>query len=55
MTQLTRPREAVPYDRVAGIYDLYTSPMEVLGGRQARQPCSAAPPVRFWNSASAPG
>lgn len=25
------------YDRVSGIYDLYTSPMEAMGGREARQ------------------
>ena len=25
------------YDRVAGIYDLYTSPMEAMGGREARE------------------
>lgn len=25
------------YDRVSGIYDLYTGPMEAMGGREARQ------------------
>lgn len=37
MTVRTRPRVAMVYDRVAGIYDLYTVPMEALGGRRARQ------------------
>lgn len=37
MTELTRRPEAVVYDRVAAIYDLYTAPMEALGGRRARQ------------------
>jgi ubiquinone/menaquinone biosynthesis C-methylase UbiE len=37
MTRQTRPPEAVVYDRVAGIYDWYTTPMETLGGRRARQ------------------
>lgn len=37
MTVRTRPRVATVYDRVAGIYDLYTVPMEALGGRRARQ------------------
>lgn len=31
------PRAAAVYDRVAAIYDLYTAPMEALGGRRARQ------------------
>jgi ubiquinone/menaquinone biosynthesis C-methylase UbiE len=37
MTKLARRPAAVVYDRVAGIYDLYTAPMEALGGRRARQ------------------
>lgn len=37
MTVRTRRRVATVYDRVAGIYDLYTVPMEALGGRRARQ------------------
>ena len=37
MTPQTRPREAIVYDRVAGHYDGYTTPMEALGGRRARQ------------------
>jgi ubiquinone/menaquinone biosynthesis C-methylase UbiE len=37
MTQDTRPRTAAVYDRVAGIYDLYTAPMEALGTSRARQ------------------
>jgi ubiquinone/menaquinone biosynthesis C-methylase UbiE len=37
MTELTRRPEAVAYDRVAAIYDLYTAPMEALGGRRARR------------------
>jgi ubiquinone/menaquinone biosynthesis C-methylase UbiE len=37
MTVRTRPRVATVYDRVAGIYDLYTVPMEAFGGRRARQ------------------
>lgn len=36
MTELTRRPPAVVYDRVAAIYDLYTAPMEALGGRRAR-------------------
>jgi ubiquinone/menaquinone biosynthesis C-methylase UbiE len=37
MTELPR-RTAVPvYDRVAAVYDLYTTPMEALGGRRARK------------------
>ena len=37
MTELTRRPAAVVYDRVAAIYDLYTAPMEALGGRRARE------------------
>ncbi|HET8681982.1 MAG TPA: class I SAM-dependent methyltransferase [Micromonosporaceae bacterium] len=37
MTVRPSPRVATVYDRVAGIYDLYTVPMEALGGRRARQ------------------
>jgi ubiquinone/menaquinone biosynthesis C-methylase UbiE len=37
MTELARRPAAVVYDRVAGIYDLYTAPMEAFGGRRARQ------------------
>jgi ubiquinone/menaquinone biosynthesis C-methylase UbiE len=37
MTELTRRPAAVVYDRVAAVYDLYTAPMEALGGRRARQ------------------
>jgi ubiquinone/menaquinone biosynthesis C-methylase UbiE len=37
MTELTRRPAAVVYDRVARIYDLYTVPMEALGGRRARR------------------
>lgn len=37
MTVRSRARVATVYDRVAGIYDLYTVPMEALGGRRARQ------------------
>lgn len=37
MTGLTRRPAAVVYDRVAAVYDLYTAPMEALGGRRARQ------------------
>jgi ubiquinone/menaquinone biosynthesis C-methylase UbiE len=37
MIRQTRPPEAVVYDRVAGLYDWYTTPMEALGGRRARQ------------------
>src|SRR5574341_122681 len=37
MTELTRHPAAVVYDRVAAIYDLYTAPMEAVGGRRARQ------------------
>ncbi len=33
----TRRAVAVVYDRVAPVYDLYTAPMEALGGRRARQ------------------
>jgi ubiquinone/menaquinone biosynthesis C-methylase UbiE len=36
MIQNTRPRAAAVYDRVAGIYDLYTAPMEALGASRAR-------------------
>ncbi len=36
-TELTRRPAAVVYDRVAGVYDWYTAPMEALGGRRARQ------------------
>lgn len=37
MTTQIRSRTAVVYDRVAGLYDLYTGPMEAFGARQARQ------------------
>lgn len=37
MSPPARPRVATVYDRVAGIYDLYTVPMEALGGRRARR------------------
>jgi ubiquinone/menaquinone biosynthesis C-methylase UbiE len=37
MTELTRRPAEVVYDRVAAIYDLYTAPMEALGGQRARQ------------------
>lgn len=37
MSNQTSPRAAVVYDRVAAFYDFYTAPMEVLGGRRARQ------------------
>src|SRR6266702_1598947 len=33
----TRRAVAVVYDRVAPVYDVYTAPMEALGGRRARQ------------------
>src|SRR6266536_496995 len=33
----TRRAVAVVYARVAPVYDLYTAPMEALGGRRARQ------------------
>jgi ubiquinone/menaquinone biosynthesis C-methylase UbiE len=37
MTAATRSRAAKVYNRVAGIYDLYTRPMEAMGGRAARE------------------
>lgn len=37
MTELARRHACVVYDRVAAIYDLYTAPMEALGGRRARR------------------
>lgn len=37
MTELTRRPAAIVYDRVAAVYDLYTAPMEAVGGRRARQ------------------
>ena len=38
MTTSSKPGSpARIYDRVAGIYDLYTSPMEAMGGREARE------------------
>jgi hypothetical protein len=37
MTGLPRAPAAVVYDRVAAIYDVYTAPMEALGGRRGRQ------------------
>lgn len=37
MTELTRQPAAVVYDRVAAVYDFYTTPMEALGGRLARR------------------
>lgn len=36
MTTSTRRPAALVYDRVAAVYDWYTAPMEVLGGRRAR-------------------
>lgn len=37
MPAATRRPAAVVYDRVAGVYDWYTSPMEAFGGRRARR------------------
>lgn len=37
MTEMARRPAAVVYARVAAVYDLYTAPMEALGGRRARQ------------------
>ena len=37
MPELTRQPSAVVYDRVAAVYDLYTAPMEAMGGRRARR------------------
>ena len=37
MARSARVPGAVVYDRVAAIYDLYTAPMEALGGRRARR------------------
>jgi ubiquinone/menaquinone biosynthesis C-methylase UbiE len=37
MTELTRRPAATVYDRVAGAYDWYTTPMEALGGHRARK------------------
>lgn len=37
MARPARSEVARVYDRVAGIYDLYTSPMEAMGGREARR------------------
>ena len=34
MARSVRVPTAVVYDRVAAIYDLYTAPMEALGGRR---------------------
>jgi ubiquinone/menaquinone biosynthesis C-methylase UbiE len=36
MTRQTRAPAAAVYDKVAAFYDLYTAPMEALGGRKAR-------------------
>ena len=36
MTKTEQSPAARVYDRVAGIYDWYTSPMEAMGGREAR-------------------
>jgi ubiquinone/menaquinone biosynthesis C-methylase UbiE len=37
MTKVTRRPAALVYDRVAGVYDSYTAPMEALGSRTARR------------------
>ncbi|WP_130511725.1 class I SAM-dependent methyltransferase [Krasilnikovia cinnamomea] len=37
MRDVPRRPATVAYDRVAAVYDWYTTPMETLGGRQARR------------------
>lgn len=37
MTEVPRRPAAVVYDRVAAMYDVYTAPMEAMGGRRARR------------------
>ncbi|MFZ5871702.1 MAG: class I SAM-dependent methyltransferase, partial [Actinomycetota bacterium] len=37
MTVSTGARVAAVYDRVASVYDLYTRPMEAMGGTRARR------------------